>query len=81
MCITRNAVYVCAESMVHGYYEYKTVWENPVLAQEIFNEEMGIIIDRITPLNSLFLGSTELRLSSNIDSVIYPLWDKSFTEI
>ena len=51
------------------------------LTQEIFNEETGSIIDRITPLTSLFLGSTELRLSSNIVSVIYPLWDKSFTEI
>ena len=51
------------------------------LTQETFNEETGSIINRITPLTSLFLGSTELRLSSNIDSVIYPLWDKSFTEI
>ena len=51
------------------------------LTQEIFSEETGSIIDRITPLTSLFLGSMELRLSSNIDSVIYPLWDKSFTEI
>ena len=51
------------------------------VTQEIFNKETGSIIDRITSLTSLFLGSTELRLSSNIDSVIYPLWDKCFTEI
>ena len=23
------------ESMIHGYHEYKIVWENPVLAEEL----------------------------------------------
>ena len=23
------------ESMIRGYHEYKTVWENPVLAEEL----------------------------------------------
>ena len=51
------------------------------LTQKMFNEETGSFIDRITPLTSLFLGHTEHRLSSNIDSVICPLWNKSFTEV
>ena len=24
-----------AESMIRGYHEYKTVWENPVLGEEL----------------------------------------------
>ena len=51
------------------------------MSQKIFNEETDSIIDRITLLTSLFLGSMELRLSNNIDSVINPLWDNSFTVI
>ena len=49
--------------------------------QEMFSEETGSIINIITPLTLLFLGHTELRLSSNIDSVICPFHSKNTYEI